>query len=291
MAELVCLFCFKTYDSLIGHHCLDGWWIPGVANINTTVQAVAAEPDILKQGSAHGTCVQINETGKVFTELAKTNPVFSNENYLYNQVTYGNDQTTYSSQDYTTGGTTNHKIAINSDLGHIGKWEIGGMNNQARNELCTKDCNMAMRLSSANSEMASNIDRLSSTAWQLGLDEDNLSIPSILNLSINRKDFAPVSGAIDSMPTYKVTKLEVPAVFEDAQSELKIQNNPSKLMNHLVKRSHDYQISSIRNDAFVLYEDRGRINHELVVGNKLDSEAAVDSIRFSEIYRHCTKYG
>ncbi|GBN21142.1 B-cell lymphoma 6 [Araneus ventricosus] len=291
MAELVCLFCFKTYDSLIGHHCLNGWWIPGVASINTTVEAVAAEPDSLKQGSTHGTCVQINETGKVFTELANANPVFSNENYLLNQVTYGNDQKTYSSQDYNTAGTTNHKIAMDSDLCHIEEWAIGGMNNQGRNELGTKDCNMAMRLSSTNSEMASNIVRLSSTAWQLGLDEDNLSIPSILKLSINRKDFDPVSGAIDSMSTYKVTKLEVPAVFEDVQSELKIQNDPSKLMNNLVKRSHGYEINRIRNDAPVLYEDRGRINHELVMGNKPDSEAAVDSIRFSESYRQCTKYG
>ncbi|GBM97411.1 hypothetical protein AVEN_260344-1 [Araneus ventricosus] len=165
------------------------------------------------------------------------------------------------------------------------------MNNQARNELGTNDCNMVMRLSSANSEMASNIDPLSSTACQLGLDEFNLSIPSILNLSINRKDFAPVSGAIDIIPTYKVPKLDVSAVFEVVQSELKIQNSPSKLMNNLVKRSHGYEISSIRNDVPVLYEDRGRINHELVMGNKPDSETAVDSTRFSEIYRQCTKYG
>ncbi|GBM97410.1 hypothetical protein AVEN_260343-1 [Araneus ventricosus] len=122
MSELMCFFCLKTYDSLVGHHCLNGWWIPGVANINTTVEA---EPDSFKQGFTHGTCVQINETGKVFTELVNTNPVFSNENYLYNKVTYGHDQTTYSSQDYNTGGATNHSFAMNPDLGHIGESDIG----------------------------------------------------------------------------------------------------------------------------------------------------------------------
>ncbi|GBN95382.1 hypothetical protein AVEN_176964-1 [Araneus ventricosus] len=92
MTELVCLDCFTTYDSLIGHYCFNGWWIPGVASRSTVVQAVAAEPDSLKQG---GTCVQINETASVGTELVHINPESSNENYLYNQVTYAEDQPTY----------------------------------------------------------------------------------------------------------------------------------------------------------------------------------------------------
>ncbi|GBO23418.1 hypothetical protein AVEN_267401-1 [Araneus ventricosus] len=62
MAELACFDCFTTYNSLIGHHCLNGWWIPGVANGHATAQAVTEELDSSQQGSSHGPCVQINET-------------------------------------------------------------------------------------------------------------------------------------------------------------------------------------------------------------------------------------
>ncbi|GBN10706.1 hypothetical protein AVEN_173819-1 [Araneus ventricosus] len=90
MAELACFDCFTTYNSLIGHYCLNGWWIPEVANGNTTAQAVTEELDSLMKGSTHGPCVQINETTSVYTELSNINPLFSNEIYLCNQVTYGN---------------------------------------------------------------------------------------------------------------------------------------------------------------------------------------------------------
>ncbi|GBM97406.1 hypothetical protein AVEN_260339-1 [Araneus ventricosus] len=276
MVEFMCSDCFKTYDSLIGHYCFNGWWIPGVANGINTVELVAEELDSFKQGSSHLPCVQINETQSVYTELSNINPEFSNENYLCNQVTYRNDQPTYSSQYCTTGGASTQLMVMNSEQGNIGEFAIGGMNNQAqRNELGTSDYNMPKRLSFHNSEMEPNINRLTNMVSQLGLDEDNLSILSILNTFNNRIDFAKVSGAIDSMPTYKDPKLDV---FADVQSKPEIQNDPSKLINNLVKRIHGYEISIVSNDAPVINEDWGRINHELIIGNKPDNETAVENI-------------
>ncbi|GBM97416.1 hypothetical protein AVEN_260347-1 [Araneus ventricosus] len=179
------------------HYCFNGWWIPGVASRSTIVQAVAAEPDSLKQGSTHGTCVQINETASVGTELVNINPESSNENYLYNQVTYAEDQPTYSSQDYTTGGATNQLMAMNSEQNNVEVCAISGLNNPAlfrRNELGANDCNMEMRQSS---ETSSKIDRLTSMVCQLGLDGDNLNIPSVPISSNNKPDIVPVSGAIN----------------------------------------------------------------------------------------------
>ncbi|GBM40651.1 Zinc finger protein 681 [Araneus ventricosus] len=80
-------------------------------------------------------------------------------------------------------------------------------------------------------------------------------------------------------------------VFEDAQTEPKIQNDPLKLMNKLVERGHTYEICSESNDAPVINEERGLINHELVMGNKHESEKAEDKIGLSEIYRQFSKYG
>ncbi|GBO10801.1 hypothetical protein AVEN_228033-1 [Araneus ventricosus] len=286
MAELMCFYCLKTYDSLIRHHCLNDWWIPGVARRSTTVEAVAEDQDSMKQGPSHGTCVQINETGKVFTELVNINPVFSDENYLCNQVTYGNDQTAYSSRDCTTGGASTQLMVMNSEQDNIGEWAIGGMNNQAQtNELGKNDYNMGMRLSS---EVSSKIDRLTCMACQMGLDEDNLNMLPIPDSSNNRNDFAPVSRAIVSMPTYKVPKLDV---FEVLKSKPKIQNDPLKLMNNLVEISHGCEISNINNDPPVIEEDRGRINQELAMGSKPDSEIAEDNIRLSEMYHQFSKYG
>ncbi|GBN81214.1 Zinc finger protein 33A [Araneus ventricosus] len=285
MAELMCFFCFKTYNSIIGHCCLNGWWIPGVANRNTTVEAVADEPDSLMKGSTHGPCVQINESVSVGTKLVNINSDFSNKNYLYKQVTYGNDQQTYSNQDYTTGGASNHLMVMNSEQNHIEERAIGGFNNEARRkELGPKDCSMPMRLSFPNTDISSNIERLTSMVSELGLDEENLSLLSITNSYNDRNDLAPASGAIDSMPPYKVPKLDV---VEDVQSERKIQNDPSKL---IIEGSHGYDIISISNDAPVLYEDRGRIYHELVMGNKPGSEIE-DHIQSSEIHRQLSKYG
>ncbi|GBM98378.1 Zinc finger protein 226 [Araneus ventricosus] len=284
IAELVCFYCLKTYDSITGHHCLNGWWIPGVANINTTVEAVAEELDSFKQGASHEPCVQINETASVGTELVNINSEFSNKNYLYNQVTYGNDQQTYSNQEYTTGGASNHLMSMNSEQNHVEEWAIDCLDNQApRTELGTSDCTMPMRLSFPNTDISSNIERPTGMVSQMGLDEENPSLPSITNSYNDRNDFAPVSGAIDSMPPYKVPKLDV---VEDVQSEPRIQNDPSKL---IVEGSHGYDIISISNDAPVLYEDRGRIYHELVMGNKPGSEIE-DHIRSSEMYHLFSKY-
>ncbi|GBN82056.1 Zinc finger protein 681 [Araneus ventricosus] len=80
-------------------------------------------------------------------------------------------------------------------------------------------------------------------------------------------------------------------VCEDAQTEPKIQNDPLKLMNKLVERGHTYEICSESNDAPVINEERGLINHELVMGNKHDCEKAEDKIGLSEIYRQFSKYG
>ncbi|GBM93522.1 Zinc finger protein 235, partial [Araneus ventricosus] len=289
MPELMCLDCLKTYDSLIEHNCVNGWWIPGVASGSTTAEAVAEDLDSMKQESTHGLCGQINETASVGTELVNINPAFSNENYLYNQVTYAEDQPTYSSQEYNTEGSSNHFMMMNSEQGDIGEWGIGDLNNQARRiELGGNDCDMEMRLSSPSSEISSKIGRLTSMVYQLGLDEDNLNMPSIPDSSNNRPDFVPVDGTINDMSMYKVPMLDV---FEDAQTEPKIQNDPLKLMNKLVERGHTYEICSESNDAPVINEERGLINHELVMGNKHDSEKAEDKIGLSEIYRQFSKYG
>ncbi|GBO03264.1 hypothetical protein AVEN_121638-1 [Araneus ventricosus] len=163
MTELVCFYCLKTYDSTIGHHCLNGWWIPEVANGNTAIEGVGEEQDSFKQGSSHGPCVQINETASVSTELVSINPEFSNENYLSNQATYGNNQPTNTSQDYTIGGATNQLMTMNSEQNHVEQCAISDLNHPAlfrRKELGTNDCNMAMRFNFPNSEMPSNIDGL-----------------------------------------------------------------------------------------------------------------------------------
>ncbi|GBN90170.1 Zinc finger protein 233 [Araneus ventricosus] len=289
MPVLMCFDCFKTYESLIGHNCLNGWWIPGVASRSTTVEAVAEDLDSMKQESTHGPCVQINKAASFGTELVNINTAFSNENYLYNQMTYAKDQPTYSSQEYNTEGSSNHFMMMNSEQGDIGEWGIGDLNNQARRiEMGGNDCDMEMRLSSPSSEISSKIGRLTSMVYQLGLDEDNLNIPSIPDSSNNRLDFVPVDGTINDMSMYKVPMLNV---FEDAQFEPKIQNDSLKLMNKLVERGHTYEICSESNDAPVINEERGLINHELVMGNKHDSEKAEDKIRSSEKYRQFSKYG
>ncbi|GBN36548.1 hypothetical protein AVEN_87691-1, partial [Araneus ventricosus] len=147
---------------------------------------------------------------------------------------------------------------------------------------------METRLSSPSSEISSKIGRLTSMVYQLGLDEDNLTMPSIPDSSNNRPDFVPVDGTINDMSMYKVPMLDV---FEDAQTEPKVQNDPLKLMNKLIERGHTYEICSESNDAPVINEERGLINHELVMGNKHDSEKAEDKIRSSEKYRQFSKYG
>ncbi|GBN96208.1 hypothetical protein AVEN_273151-1 [Araneus ventricosus] len=178
---------------------------------------------------------------------------------------------------------------MNSEQGDIGEWGIGDLNNQARRfELGGNDCDMEMRLSSPSSEISSKIGRLTSMVYQLGLDEDNLNMPSIPDSCNNRPDFVPVDGTINDMSMYKVPMLDV---FEDAQTEPKIQNDPLKLMNKLVERGHTYEICSESNDAPVINEERGLINHELVMGNKHESEKAEDKIGLSEIYRQFSKYG
>ncbi|GBN67368.1 hypothetical protein AVEN_273182-1 [Araneus ventricosus] len=288
MAELVCLDCFTTYESLVGHYCFNGWWIPGVASRSTIVQAVAAEPDSLKQGSTHGTCVQINETASIGTKLVNINPESSNENYLYNQVTYAEDQPTYSSQDYTTGGATNQLMAMNSGQNNVEECAISGLNNPAlfhRNELGGNDCNIEM---SQSSEISSKIDRLTSMVCQLGLDGDNLNIPSIPISSSNKPDIVPVSGAINCMPSYNVPTLDV---FEDVQLEPQIQNHTFKLINNLVERRHNYETNCVSNDDPVINENCCRINHELIMGNKSVSEIGEDHIRSSEMYHQLSKYG
>ncbi|GBN32091.1 Zinc finger protein 782 [Araneus ventricosus] len=291
MAVLMCLDCFKTYDSLRGHYCLNGWWIPGVASRSTTVEAVPEDMDSMKQESTHGPCVQINEAASFGTELVNINPAFSNENYLYNQVTYAKDQPTYSSQDYTTERSSNQFMTMNSEQGVIEEWGIGDLigENQARRiELGGNDCDMEMRLSFPSREISSKIDPLTSMLCQMGLDEDNLNRPPIPDSSNNRPDFVPVDGTINGMSMYKVPMLDG---FEDNKSEPKMQNDPFKLMNKLVERGHTYEICSDINDAPVINEDRGLINHELVMGNKHDSEKAEDKIGLSEKYRQFSKYG
>ncbi|GBN97218.1 Zinc finger protein 39 [Araneus ventricosus] len=278
----------RTYDSIIGHHCLNGWWIPGYTSRSTTVEAVAEDLDSMKQGSTHGPCVQINKATSVSTELVNMNPMFSNETYLYNQVTYGNDQMTYSSQDFTTEGSSNHLMTMNSVQSHAEECAISGLNNPAlfhRNELGTNDCNMEMRLSS---EVSSKIDRLTSMVCQMGLDKDNMNMPPIPDSSNNRPDFVQVDRAVPVMSIYKVPMLDV---IEDIQFELKIQNDPWKLMNKQVERINGYEISSESNNAPVTNEDLDRIHNELVMGNKTDSEITEDKIRLSEIYRQFSKYG
>ncbi|GBN95801.1 Zinc finger protein 782 [Araneus ventricosus] len=251
---------------------------------NTTVEAMADELDSLMKGSTHGPCVQINESASVGTELVNINSDFSNKNYLYNQVTYGNGQQTYST-DYTTGGASNHLMVLNSEHNHVEERAIGGFNNEARRKgLGPKDCSIPMRLSFPHSDISSNIEQLTSMVSHLGLDEENLSLLSITNSYNDRNDLAPVRGAIDSMPPYKVLKLDV---VEDVQSEPRIQNDPSKL---IIEGSHGYDIISISNDAPVLYEDRDRIYHELVMVNKPGVEIE-DHSRSSEMYRQFSKYG
>ncbi|GBN07428.1 hypothetical protein AVEN_249083-1 [Araneus ventricosus] len=128
-------------------------------------------------------------------------------------------------------------MAMNSEQGHIGERLIGGQNNQARrNKQSTNDCNMAMRAFFSNGEMSSNFHRLTSMACQLGLGEDNLNIPSMPNSSNNKTDFSLERGPIDGMPAYKFPKLDV---FEDIQSEPKIQNDPSKFVTVLLLLLND----------------------------------------------------
>ncbi|GBN95383.1 hypothetical protein AVEN_176965-1 [Araneus ventricosus] len=84
---------------------------------------------------------------------------------------------------------------------------------------------------------------------QLGLDGDNLNIPSIPISSNNKPDIVPVSGAINCMPTYNVPTLDV---FEDVQLEPQIQNHTFKLINNLVERRHNYETNSASNDDPVI---------------------------------------
>ncbi|GBO30665.1 hypothetical protein AVEN_69889-1 [Araneus ventricosus] len=265
MAELACFNCFMTYNSLTGHYCLNGWWIPGVANGNATAQAVAEELDSLKQESSQGPCVQINATTSVDTELVSINPEFYDENYLSNQVTYGNDQQTNSSHDYTTGGATNQLMAMNSEQNHVEQCAISDLNNPVL--FCTyeqgrNDCNMEMGFSFPNNEMPLNIDRLTSMVCPLGIDDDNLNIPSIPNSSNNTPDFAMVSGSINNLKMYEFPTQDA---FEDIQTRTKIQNDHSKFISNLVEGD---EASEMSNESRIINEERGRIKHQLIIGNE-----------------------
>ncbi|GBN21148.1 hypothetical protein AVEN_177437-1 [Araneus ventricosus] len=287
MAELTCFDCFTTYNSLIGHYCLNGWWISGFSNLNATVETVAEELDSFKQGSSHGPCVQINETSSVYTELSNINPLFSNKNYLCNQVNYGNDPPGYSSQDYTTVAT-NQLMAMNSQQNHVEQCAISDLNNPAlfrRKELCTNDCNMEMRFSFSNSEMPSNIDRLTSKVCQLGLDEDNPNIPLIPNSSNNTPDFATVSGSINNLKMYEFPTQDA---FEDIQTRTKIQNDHSKFISNLVEGN---EASEMSNESRIINEERGRIKHQLIMGNEFSTEMTVDNIQLNEMYQPFSRHG
>ncbi|GBO13568.1 Zinc finger protein 517 [Araneus ventricosus] len=288
MAELACFDCFTTYNSLIGHYCLNGWWIPGVENANATAQVVVEELDSLKQESTQGPRVQVNATASEGTELVTTNPEFYDENYLSNQVTYGNDQPTYSSQDYTTGGATNQLMAMNSEQNHVEQCAISDLNNPVlfrTYEQGTNDCNMAMRFSFPNNEMPSNIDRLTSMVCQLGLDEDNLNIPLIPNSSNNTTDFATVSGSINNL---KMFEFPTQDAFEDIQTRTKIQNDPSKFISNLDEGD---ETSEMSNKSRIINEERGRITHQLIKGNEFTTEITVDSIQLTEMYHQFSRHG
>ncbi|GBM97412.1 Zinc finger protein 41 [Araneus ventricosus] len=281
MVELMCFDCFTTYNSLIGHFCLNGWWIPGVANGNTTAEAVAEELDSFKQGFTHGPCVQINETSSVYTELSNINPLFSNEIYLCNQVTYGNDPPAYSSQDYTTV-ETNQLMAMNSQQNHVEQCGISDLNNPAL--FGTNDCNMAMGFNFATNEMPSNIDGLTSMVCQLGFDEDNLNIPSIPNSSNNTPDFDTVSGSINNLKMYEFPTQDA---FEDIQTRTKIQNDHSKFISNLVEGD---EASEMSNESRIINEGRGRINHQLIMGSEFTTEMTVDNIQLTEMYQQFSRH-
>ncbi|GBM90612.1 hypothetical protein AVEN_161690-1, partial [Araneus ventricosus] len=281
MVELMCFDCFTTYNSLIGHHCLNGWWIPGVANGNTTAQAVTEELDRFKQGSSHGPCDQINETSSVYTELTNINPLFSNENYLCNEVTYGNDPPPYSSQDYTTV-ETNQLLAMNSQQNHVEQCAISDLNNPAL--FGTNDCNMAMGFSFPNNEMPSNIDGLTSMVCQLGFDEDNLNIPSISNSSNNTPDFDTVSGSINNLKMYEFPTQDA---FEDIETRTKIQNDHSKFISNLVEGD---EASEMSNESRIINEGRGRIKHQLIMGSEFTTEMTVDNIELTEMYQPFSRH-
>ncbi|GBN93576.1 Zinc finger protein 595 [Araneus ventricosus] len=288
MAELACFNCFTTYNSLIGHYCLNGWWIPGVANENATAQVVVEELDSLKQESTQGPRVQVHATASEDTELVTTNPEFYDENYSSNQVTYGNDQPTYSSQDYTTGGATNQLMAMNSEQNHVEQCAISDLNNPVlfrTYEQGTNDCNMAMRFSFPNNEMPSNIDRLTSMVCQLGLDEDNLNIPLTPNSSNNTTDFATVSGSINNLKMYE---FPTQVAFEDIQTRTKIENDLSKFMSNLVEGD---EASEMSNESRIINEERGRIKHQLIMGNEFTTEITVDSIQLAEMYHQFSRHG
>ncbi|GBN29424.1 hypothetical protein AVEN_113135-1 [Araneus ventricosus] len=288
MAEVACFDCFTTYNSLIGHYCLNGRWIPGVENANATAQVVVEELDSLKQESTQGPCVQVNATASEGTELFSINPEFYDENYLSNQVTYGNDQPTYSSQDYTTGGATNQLMAMNSQQNHVEQCAISDLNNPVlfrTYEQGTNDCNMAMRFSFPNNEMPSNMDRLTSMVCQLGLDEDNLNIPWIPNSSNNTPDFATVSGSINNLKTYELPTQDA---FEDIQTQTKIQNDHSKFISNLVEGD---EASEMSNESRIINEGRGRIKHQLIMGSEFTTEMTVDNIQLSEMYQQFSRHG
>ncbi|GBN21143.1 B-cell lymphoma 6 [Araneus ventricosus] len=281
MAELACFDCFTTYNSLIGHHCLNGWWIPGVANGHATAQAVTEELDSLMKGSTHGPCVQINETSSVYTELSNVNPLFSDENYLCNQVTYGNYPPAYSSQDYTTV-ETNQLMAMNYQQNHVEHCAISDLNNPAL--FGTNDFNMAMGFNFPNNEMPSNIDGLTSMVCQLGFDEDNLNIPSISNSSNNTPDFATVSGSINNLKMYEFPTQDA---FEDIQTRTKIQNDHSKFISNLVEGD---EASEMSNESRIINEGRGRINHQLIMGSEFTTEMTVDNIQLTEMYQQFSRH-
>ncbi|GBO12895.1 hypothetical protein AVEN_225055-1 [Araneus ventricosus] len=277
MHELACFDCFTTCNSLIGHYCLNGWWMPGFANGNAAAQAVAEEHDSLMKGSTHGPCFQINESASVGTELFNINLLFSNENYLCNQVTYGNYPPAYSSQDYTTGGATNQLMAKNSQQNQVEQCAISNLNNP---ELFgTNDCNMAMGFKFPNNEMPSNIDGLTSTVCQLGFDEDNLNIPLISNSSNNTRDFATLSGSINNLKMYEFPTQDV---FGDIQTRTKIQNDHSKFISNLVEGN---EASEMSNESRIINEGPGRIKHQLIMGCEFTTEMTVDNIELTEMYQ------
>ncbi|CAL1296250.1 unnamed protein product [Larinioides sclopetarius] len=286
MAKLMCVDCFKTFDSLIGHYCINARWISG--DVKRSIIVKAKERNSLVQGSVPRQCVEINETAIISRQLDNINLEFSNKNYLSHQVTCRNDEQICSNKDLKIVRKSNDLMTKNSEHGHIGKWVVGGLNSQSlRVDWGSNKCNDAMGLGFDSSEIALKINRRSSMICQLRLHEDNRNIPWNPDSSINIPDFATLNEAND-MLTYEFPKLEV---FEDVQLEPIIQSDSSELMNNLVEGRPGYQISETNNAALLITKDRRPNNSESITGNKLTTGITISNFPLTEIHNQFSKFG
>ncbi|GBO03263.1 Zinc finger protein 235 [Araneus ventricosus] len=76
--------------------------------------------------------------------------------------------------------------------------------------------------------------------------------------------------------------------FEDIQTRTKIQNDHSKLISNLVEGDEASEMSI---ESPIINEERGRIKHQLTMGNEFTTERTEDNSQLTDMYQQFSRHG